>query len=867
MKQRHTAIHDDTPIFFDGSGRRWFIIRLIGALLGTFTLLFVFWTTPQVLSERRVPAFQAPAAQLLEATPSGSIPKQLANLATTMTTNGTAVLGTGPDMRLVKIQVDARGCFIVDPATNVPIRQLTYAEVLYVGNEQYAYLRSGQGSQTIPTVNQLTDKISRTNVAVIGQGSLLRAVRVTPTSAGVFFTDPFTGSRIQRASDEDLAYLEGDQYAIQRYGATDGKRIALTFDDGPDPVYTPPLLDLLSRESARASFFTVGTNIAKYPEIVDRLTREGHTIGNHTFNHKDFDYINSFEGTQQINQTQRLIVATAKHNSPFYRPPYGGNTDQSFRNSIRSILHAQKLGYTVTSYDFDSNDWQFSRGYKPQLPELDGKDHIILLHDSGGDRTHTLTYVQELITNAKAQGYTFVSLSELYPQFNQAAITVQPRFPDYVTLTATQLALVWPLKIVELLFGFSVVMLALTTLLNVSMAIRHTLRARRSVWAANYRPLVTIIVPAYNEGKVIVGSVRSLLQSRYKKLEVLIIDDGSTDDTWAIAAALERKYKRVRAIHQENSGKASALNNAIAQARGEIVICVDADTVFPDFTIGNMVRHFHDERVAAVAGVIKVGNTNNMLTRWQMLEYTVSIAIDRNAHSQLNSIMIIPGACGAWRKSVVEEAGGFSHSTLAEDCDLTIKIQQMNRYRIVQENNAISYTEAPDFIAALTKQRFRWMFGNIQALWKHRSMILNWRYGWLGMFIMPNSLISIIIPLWFWPLLAFLSIQNILNGNYIVLVIYFCITLAVQFIVSAIGIHLARERLSLLWIVPFARFIYGPIRLYILYKTVLTALRGSYVGWNKLLRAGTVSYSLPARTLATVPIMSAKARVKVPKEG
>lgn len=867
MKKSHTLIRADTPVFFDGTGRRWLFIRLIGALLATFILFFVLWTTPHVLIDRRVPVFTAPATQMHQSNNSHPLSKQLNALAVTKTNNGTAVIGAGSEIRLVKITVTENGCFIEDPITHQRIRQLTYPEVLYVGNEQYAYLRYGQNEANKPTADQLAGALSSTNAAVIGRGSLVRVVEVIHNTSSTFFAEPFTGSPLGRVSSEDIDYLNGDRYALQRYGQTEGKRIALTFDDGPDPLYTPRLLDLLSKESAQASFFTIGANIAKYPAIAERLTREGHTIGNHTFNHKDFDFISSAEGTQQINQTQRIIVAATENNSPFYRPPYGGNTDQSFRNSIRSILHAQELGYTVTSYDFDSNDWQFTSGYKPQLPPLDGSDKIILVHDGGGDRSRTLTYVQELITKAKSEGYTFASLSELYPQFSRTAVKESPRFPDYVSLIAAQMALVWPLNVVKILFGFSVIMIAFTTILNVSLALRNMVLAKRKTWKGTYRPLVTVIVPAYNEGRVIVSSVRSLLQSRYRNIEVVIIDDGSTDDTWSIATKLERRYKRVRAIHQENAGKAVALNNAIAQSKGEIVICVDADTVFPPLTVGNLVRHFQDSKVAAVAGVIKVGNMGNTLTRWQMLEYTVSIAIDRNAHSLLKSIMIIPGACGAWRKSVVEEAGGFSHSTLAEDCDLTISIQQMNRYRIVQENDAISYTEAPDFIAALTKQRFRWMFGNIQALWKHRAMLFNHRYGWLGMFIMPNSLISIIIPLGFWPLLAYLSIQNIIDGNYAVLLIYFCITLAVQFVVSAIGLHLAHERLSLLWVVPFARFIYGPIRLYILYKTVITALRGSYVGWNKLLRAGTATYTLPVPALATVRAEGSKSSSKLPKAG
>lgn len=853
MKKRHVVARD-MPVFFDGSGRRWLFVRTVAISLGVLLLFFTIWLMPHIVTERRVPSFDPPHLQLGVNLSGDMVAKQLGGIAKAKTHNGTAVIGTGPDIQLVKIVVESSGCYIENPVTNEKIRQLSYAEVLYIGDEEYVYLRHGGNGAPMPTVDQLANTVSRSNTAVIGQGPLVRLVEVVRNDSGTFIADPFTKGILERSSDDELAYINGDKHALQRYGDTNGKRIALTFDDGPDPVYTPQLLDMLAKESIQASFFVVGSNVAKHPEVAERLVREGHTIANHTFSHVDFDYVSNFEGHQQINQTQRMIVAATAFNTPFYRPPYGGNTDQSLRNSLRSILHAQKLGYVVTSYDFDSNDWQFNGGYDPVLPEFDGKDKVILVHDGGGDRSHTMTYVQKLITQAKQHGYSFASLAEIYPQILPASLKTQPGFADYASLGLAQMALVWPIEAIKILFGFSVIMIMVTTLLNVFLALLNTYRTKRKKWQANYKPLVTVIVPAYNEGIVIVNSVRSLLQSRYRKIEVLIIDDGSTDNTWAIASRLHVKYKRVRSIHQQNGGKSSALNNAITQSKGEIVICVDADTVFPSDTIGNLVRHFEDDTVAAVAGVVKVGNIRNMLTRWQMLEYTVSIAIDRNAHSLLNSIMIIPGACGAWRKSVVLEAGGFSHSTLAEDCDLTIKIQQLNRYRIVQENNAVSYTEAPDFIAALTKQRFRWMFGNLQALTKHRSMLFNPRYRWLGMFIMPNSLVSIIIPLFFWPLLAYISIQNVLNGNYAIILIYFMITMTIQFVVATIGLRLAHERLNLLWAVPFARFIYGPIRLYILYKTVFTALRGSYVGWNKLLRAGTATYPVVEKQPAAVPV-------------
>lgn len=855
MKQGRDVGSDDTPIFFDGSGKRWLYTRIILTTVSVIVFLSIIWTVPLVVADRRVPSLDVPSVQMNTNFQSSVLVTQLSMLAKTRTDNDTAVIGTGPELQLTQVVVDHSGCYIVNPITHQKIRPLTYAEVLYIGDGEYVYLRYGDANKIMPTVDQLANTVSRVNTAVFGQGPLIRLVEIVKKDdTAMFAADPFNGGIYQRISDDDVTYLNGDRYALQRYGQTDGKRIALTFDDGPDPVYTPPLLDLLSKESAQASFFAIGTNVAKYPEIANRVVREGHTIANHTFSHVDFDYVSAAESVQQINQAQRIIVAATQSNTPFYRSPYGGDTEQSLRNSMRSILNAQKLGYVVTSYDFDSNDWKFSSGYKPVMPQLDGKDKVVLVHDSGGDRSHTLKYVQDLITKAKAQGYTFVSLAQMYPQLLPYTLKTQPEFADQVTLAVTQASMVWPLYAVRFLFGFSVVMIAFTTIMNVTLAIINVIKNKRKKWNVRYKPLVTVIVPAYNEGVVIVNSVRSLLQSKYRKLEVVIVDDGSTDDTWEIAARLEDRYKRVRAIHQPNSGKASALNNAIAHAKGEVVICVDADTIFSPQTIGNLVRHFSDTSVAAVAGVIKVGNVGNMLTRWQMLEYTVSIAIDRNAHSLINSIMIIPGACGAWRKSVVEAAGGFSHSTLAEDCDLTIKIQQSNKYKIVQENDAISYTEAPDFIAALTKQRFRWMFGNIQSLWKHRSMLFNYRYRWLGMFIMPNALISIMIPLLFWPLLAYISIQNILAGNYQVILLYFMISMTIQFIVALIGVRLAHERMALLWAVPFARFIYGPIRLYILYKTVITALRGSYVGWNKLMRVGSATYPMGSKQSVVLPV-------------
>lgn len=696
------------------------------------------------------------------------------------------------------------------------------------------------------SVDQLLDTLSTKNTAVIGEGPLVRLVEVATienTSVGI---EPFTGRVVDEIPEEDLHYLGEDKFAIQKYGATDKKQVFLTFDDGPDEMYTPRLLDVLSRESVPATFFVTGSNVAQNPEITKRIINEGHSIGNHTFSHIDFNNVGKLRAQQEINQTERIIVAATERSTAFFRPPYGGNTDQAFRNSLKSILTAQQLGYTVVSFDFDSNDWNFPLGESPRFPDFNGKSVVILLHDGGGNRADTITYVEDIIAKAKERGYSFSALHTAY-NYESSNQSIQPSLADTSSLLAAQAVLVWPKQLIYWLFLISIISLFAISFVNVILAVCYKLTTKRRSPSGHYEPYVTIILPAYNEEKVIEKSVQSLMQSTYKKFTIIIVDDGSVDNTWEVAKALENKYKRVTALHQENGGKSSALNNAIAHTGSEVVICVDADTMLPPETVSNLIRHFKDDSVAAVAGVVKVGNANSLITKWQALEYISGISIERNAQAFLGAIMIVPGACSAWRRNVLLEFGGFSNDTLAEDCDLALKIQESKKYKIIQDNDAISYTEAPQTLIALTKQRFRWTFGTIQSLWKHRTMLCNEQYTWLGMYVMPSIIGTLLVPIIFWPLVVALSIINLLTGNFYVIFLFFVLSLAVQTIFTLIGILLAKEKLSYLAAIPFARIIYGPIRMYILYKAILTMLKGVDVGWNKLARTGTAYDPLSAQ--------------------
>ena len=702
-----------------------------------------------------------------------------------------------------------------------------------------AMMASGSAAHTSP--GEVVGTMRSNGSAVIGAGPLMRIVEIVRNGGSVITRDPFTGVTLGSLTAADAAYVGDDHYALERYGHTAGRRLVLTYDDGPDALYTPELLDVLSHEGVRASFFMVGSSVVQNQAIAQRVVREGHAIGNHTFTHQNFEYLDSFMATQEVNQTGRVIAATTGKITPFFRIPYGGDTDESFRENLTTLAYAQQLGYIITSYQYDTNDWQFSQGATQKMPIFDGSDLVVLLHDGGGDRSRTVGYTKQLIQAAREHGYGFASIEDLYPAPPSSAIVAAESIGNTATLKTTEAVEVWPKHLVWFLFGFTIFMMLATTLLNIILATINRIKSSKRRFDPNYSPSAAVIVPAYNEGRVLSSSIRSLLNSRYRRLRIIIVDDGSTDDTWTVAQQLARRYRRVSAIHQENGGKSSALNNAIAHTNAEIVICVDADTVFPEFTVGNLVRHFQDESVAAVAGVIKVGNVNSMLTRWQALEYATSISLDRNAQSLLGSIMIVPGACGAWRRQVVREVGGFSHETLAEDCDLTLKIQRTGRYKILQDNEAISYTEAPEDMSSFAKQRFRWLFGNVQALWKQRKIIDDPRYGWLGCLTMPIAVVTVVTPILFWPLLVFLTYQNILSGNILLILYYFLASLFLQIVISAVGLILAHERPSLLLAAPYARLVYSPIRTYLLYKMLVTIAKGTYVGWNKLIRTGSVT--------------------------
>ena len=751
----------------------------------------------------------------------------------------------GRRWRFIKLGAAGLVCAIVAAAVYIVPAALSPAPI--------AGVKAGAPLGPMQTPALLADEINQSNTPLIGQGPLVRVVQIIHKDNTVLAVPVYGSSRGdtrgEALSPAEQQIIGSSDFVIERYGQPGNKQIALTFDDGPDPTWTPKILDELSRYHVQAAFFEIGKQIVKYPAITERVAREGHIVGSHTFNHVNFDMMPRPEANQEINQTQRVIRATTGYSSAYFRVPYAGNDDQSLRDFTRGILEAQKQGYLVTSYGFDSNDWQFSHGARQIMPSFDGSGQVVLLHDGGGDRSRTLPYLAKLITEARAHGYKFVSLDNLYghpqPLFEPTGVSIA----DKASLYGASAYLSWPHSFASHLFFLTVGIILLGMILNLCLAyinVRRTTYRRRTRY---YQPLASVVVPAHNEEAVLAKSVSSLLGSYYRRLEIIIVDDGSTDETFRIARQIERRSPRVRAFTQEKGGKATALNHGIRRAAGEIVIGIDADTILEPKAVGKLVRHFADPQVGAVAGAVRVGNVDNMLAKWQLIDYSIGIYIERNAQALLGAIAIVPGACGAWRKSALEKVRGYSASTFAEDFDLTLAIHYEG-YKVLQDNEAVALTEVPVNIRGLFRQRYRWIFGDIQTFWKYRSMLFNRHRSWLGMYSLPLSLYSIVAPLIFGPLLLVLELENIITGNYGIVLLFLGITILMQFVVATIALLFAHEKLRYLVAVPLTRILYGPIRSFILYRSIMRALKGASGDWGKLQRTGTVRYAYQAASVS-----------------
>lgn len=689
---------------------------------------------------------------------------------------------------------------------------------------------------------ELLESADTKTLPVVGEGeqaALTRIALVTRRQNSIYLTDPFTNRVLRPVKEEELEVIGSSPLVMDRFGIPGDHQLMLTFDDGPHPLYTPEILDLLSREKIPSTFFTIGENIITAPDIFRRLVREGHMVGNHTWDHADFG-LDDFKNREELITTDH-VMRSAHYESRLWRIPRGNPEGKPL-----AVLQGQQLGYLQVDFDLDTLDWQYPSNQDIPTPQLDGRGHVVLLHDGGGDRRGTIEMLQRLIDEAKKKGYTFTTLAPLLPDNYMPVKAVTPSLTDRSTFFIIWVLTIFPKHLLFSLTVFAVITLTFFTLLHVVLASIHRRRQVRKNWpSSTTAPWVSVVIAAFNEEKVIAKTLDYLRKSTHPILEVIVIDDGSTDTTHQILENYAREWPRLRVVQQANQGKSVALNKGVSMARSTVVVLLDADTVFEKQTIEILARHFVDPRVGAVAGHVKVGNRCNILTWWQSLEYISGICVTRMAEAFMGAITIVPGACSAWRREIILNAGGFCHDTLAEDAELTLRCQKLG-YKVIQDNSAIAWTEAPETIRSLAKQRRRWTYGNLQAFWKHRDMLFRPKYGILGMVILPHSVLSIVVPLAFMPFMILALIISLMHGNWQSVALFGLFVGGMHLLVSVVALIMVRESPWHLLIVPIYRLIYEPLRVYLLYASLFVAIRGRTEGWNKLTRTNSVTILTPS---------------------
>jgi biofilm PGA synthesis N-glycosyltransferase PgaC len=717
-----------------------------------------------------------------------------------------------------------------------------------------APVRPGQLNQATDYPRELLAQRDLENIPKIGYQERVsvyhRIALVEHREGKSLLKDPFSETVWREATPDEVQLIGDSPYVMEAYGEAAPLTLMLTFDDGPDPRFTPEILDLLSKEGVPATFFPVGDNIVKYPEIFRRTIREGHMVGNHTMSHTDFWAHDDAFNRQQIIGADRVMRATDQYDSRLFRIPTGNP-----ENNALALLQSQQLGYLHVNMDIDTRDWEHPPGVPIAVPELDGKGHIVLIHDAGGDRTATVNMLKEFIPRAKAQGYTFTTLQPLLPTDHIPQRSVPATLEDNVTLAALTTYLVTPNVVLNWLFWFGVGSLTILTFLFVVLALMNNGRQQKREWDAVKEkdwPFVSVVLPVFNEELVVSKTLDALKASDYPLMEVVVVNDGSTDDTLAVLTEYAKTWPQLRVIDQPNGGKPAASNHGIDESWGDIIVTLDGDTLFEPQTIKKFARHFlaprNGKEVGAVAGHVKVGNRRNLITAWQSLEYLSGICVTRMAEGLMGAISIVPGACAAWRREALVRAGGYSHDTLAEDADLTLSLQRLG-YSIVQENEAVAWTEAPMSFRGLFKQRLRWTYGNIQTLYKHRAMLFNPKFGALGMLTMPYALISVLVPLIFMPLTVMVALISLGRGEWQPIAIFSTFVAATHLLISIVAVLMVRENLLHLLMVPIYRLIYEPLRAYVVFGSAIQALRGTAVGWYRPERTNSVAVSaLPANS-------------------
>ncbi|WP_394815984.1 bifunctional polysaccharide deacetylase/glycosyltransferase family 2 protein [Streptomyces gibsoniae] len=618
------------------------------------------------------------------------------------------------------------------------------------------------------------------------------------------------------------------------------------------------------------------------------MVEQGNEVGIHTFTHVDLSYQSDACVQRETDQTQLALAGAAGITTTLFRAPYSSETDAIDDYSWPVYKKLGEQGYTSVFVDTDSDDWKrpgVSKIIRWATPKKN-KGASVLFHDAGGERSQTVKALPQYIKKMKEKGYTFTTISGALAEDRAigrtatgagasadartgagAGAVAEDAGPGgagagrtrsgttvlqaaHRTATGATLyegkALIWAVAVAEwtvpvLASGLAVVGFAVLGRFGMMLLLarRHHRRRnrRRFSWGPPVTRPVSVIVPAYNEKECIANTLDSLARSTHP-IEIIVVDDGSTDGTADIAEGLG--LPNVRVLRQENAGKPAALNNGVRGARHDIVVMMDGDTVFEPDTVEKLVQPFADPEVGAVAGNAKVGNRRTLIGAWQHIEYVMGFNLDRRMYDLLRCMPTIPGAIGAFRRDAVLAVGGMSEDTLAEDTDITIALHRAG-WRVVYQEHARAWTEAPGSLGQLWSQRYRWSYGTMQALWKHRKSLTDkgpsGRFGRVGM---PLVVVFQIVTPVFAPLIDVFTVYSMIFVDFRAALLAWLAVLAVQLLCAAYAFRLDREQYRYLLMMPLQQLAYRQMMYLVLIHSCITALTGGRLRWQKLKRTGEV---------------------------
>ena len=681
-------------------------------------------------------------------------------------------------------------------------------------------------------------------VELIGKGPFVAPVAMPHVGERTALTDPVT------TAVTSMTYNEMPRAATVRlYGAGEPNKVVLTFDDGPHPDHTPATLDILRDTQTPGSFFVLGNSVLATPNLLKRILKEGHELGSHTYAHPNMGEVSASRAKVEVNSTQLLVNGITGKNMRLYREPYMRSGGPITSREVASLLPLEEAGYVIAGMDVVPRDWvtqtadELANEIIRQVEANAGG--VVLLHDGGGDQSQTVAALPRVISELRAKGYTFTTLADL---LGVSPDTLMPN-GDRVTATFGNMSFLavgnsWSLLQIAFWTVFAIGIFRSASLLF--------LAARRQPHVPSpsvHEPSVTIVIPAYNEGRVIEQCIRKALYSEYPDFDIIVVDDGSTDDTYEKAISFAY-HPLVTVLRQPNRGKASALNAALDEAQSEVLICIDADSQIAPDAVRLLAAHFTDPKVGAVAGRVVVGNRSNLLTRLQALEYITAQAVERRAKEHLNAINVVPGAIGAWRTTALMEAGIFSTETLTEDADMTMAMIRSD-YKVIYEDSAVATTETPTSLKALMTQRLRWSLGMMQAGWKHSGAIMERRN--LGFVALPDLavfgyLMPLVAPLadLFLVLLIIEFFANVggADQNYVdivanPLIVAYLALPTLEIISAIVAFRLdPKEDRRLLLLLPMQRIFYRQVLYIAVIRALWRAATGSLASWGRMTRVG-----------------------------